>query len=147
MLQKIAFMVDSSGCWICTSHKPLKHEGKKYYQTSINGVTDRLHRHIYRMCHGPIEKDAVVRHTCDNPLCINPAHLKEGTHQDNVQDRVDRDRSARGERNGRAKLTEANVRDIRSLTKVPNSQLAWMYGVDRKVIYNIRRRKSWRHVS
>lgn len=48
-----------------------------------------------------LTKDDVVRHTCDNPACMNPLHLKIGTHYDNVRDRVKRGRSACGVINGR----------------------------------------------
>lgn len=40
----------------------------------------------------------VARHTCDNPPCVNPMHLREGTQRENVADAVDRDRIARGPR-------------------------------------------------
>lgn len=45
----------------------------------------------------------IIMHTCDNPKCINPRHLKAGTHNDNVQDRVTKGRSAKGKSNGRYK--------------------------------------------
>ncbi len=45
----------------------------------------------------------VIMHTCDNPNCINPNHLKKGSHNDNVQDRVNKNRSAVGEANGNYK--------------------------------------------
>ncbi len=50
-----------------------------------------------------LSSEDIIRHTCDNPSCINPLHLKIGTHADNVADRVKRSRSAIGKDNGRYK--------------------------------------------
>lgn len=60
------------------------------------------HRAAY-ILHYKIELSTqdVIMHTCDNPCCINHEHLIKGTHDDNVQDRVRKGRSATGERNGR----------------------------------------------
>ncbi len=60
------------------------------------------HRAAYMLYHNmELTKLDVIRHTCDNPACIAEAHLLRGTHNDNVQDRVLRGRSARGAQNGR----------------------------------------------
>lgn len=61
-------------------------------------------------------RGTVIRHTCDNPPCVNPRHLVAGTQQDNMRDAVDRGRTGdhRGERNGRAKLSPEIVAAIRS---------------------------------
>lgn len=88
----------------------------------------------------------VVRHTCDNPRCINPAHLIGGTHADNVRDRVERNRSAIGSRNGRAKLTEGRVRKIRRNNVETISGLSREYKVSRRLIKLIKDNKCWKHV-
>lgn len=80
------------------------------------GHSSGKHRIAYCKAHGLRLEDIkgkVVRHTCDNGRCINPEHLLLGTHQDNVQDRVDRDRTARGEAHCQAKLTLEQVAAIR----------------------------------
>jgi hypothetical protein len=89
-----------------------------------------------------------VRHTCDNPICCNPAHLLVGTHADNVADRVERNRTARGTGNGRAKLTEDEVRTIRTAYAEgwPTMELTRHFGVDRALIRRIVRREVWAHL-
>lgn len=56
----------------------------------------------------------VVRHTCDNPACVNPEHLLLGTHADNVQDKVSRGRQYKGPEHHSSKLTDAQVAEIRA---------------------------------
>ena len=104
----------------------------------------------------------LVCHTCDNPPCCNPAHLFYGTPQENATDKTTKKRvpcgskhwtqldsshlvCARGSRHGRAKLTEDQVRMIRSSSDSERI-LAARYGVSNFVIHSIRTFKTWRHV-
>lgn len=59
------------------------------------------HRWAYEQFVGPLYEGCVIRHSCDEPLCVNPDHLLIGSQADNVADRVARGRSARGPRNKR----------------------------------------------
>ncbi len=96
-----------------------------------------------------IPEDSVVCHTCDNPECVNPRHLFLGSHNDNVQDRVRKNRSAKGEGNGRSKLTESDVREIvaRMRRGDPVTFIAKDYDVNSKVIWQIREGKTWVQVT
>ena len=93
-----------------------------------------------------------VCHTCDTPLCCNPAHLWLGTNRENLQNRDRKGRqgraTARGEKSASAKLTESNVFDIRALYAaggVTMDSLADRYSVSGNTIWQVVRRKSWRH--
>lgn len=85
----------------------LRHAGRKVYGA---------HKLMFELRNGPIPAGLVVRHTCDNPPCINPDHLILGTQKQNVADKYERGRSnhVTGEQHGRAKLTQAQVDEARA---------------------------------
>lgn len=76
-------------CWLWKGSR----RAKSYGLISVNGKPTGAHRVAYELLVGPIPKGRVVRHyVCDNPCCVNPAHLKVGTIADNIQDKVDKGR-------------------------------------------------------
>ncbi len=87
----------------------------------------------------------VVRHTCDNKSCVNPHHLLAGTRLDNARDAVERGRYRRGSRNGRAKLTESQVEEIRRGWAAGETQVAMArrFGVSRSAIQFILNGQNW----
>lgn len=105
------------------------------------------HRVAYELAVGPIPVGLLVRHTCDNPPCCNPAHLELGTNADNASDRDTRGRlgERRGEANGNARLNEQQVREIRAAAA--SRGLAAVYGVSPVTIQAIRARRIWKHVA
>lgn len=103
----------------------------------------RAHRHAYELTHGPIPDGLVVMHSCDNPPCINPTHLSLGGRGDNNRDAKAKGRNAAGEANGHAKLTAAQVADIRRDARTQRA-IAAQYGVDESTISQIRAGKRWK---
>lgn len=91
---------------------------------------------------------AVALHSCDNPPCCNPRHLRWGTQLDNVADMHSKRRTARGEAVTMSKLTEQQVRDIRTLSRQGHSRrsLSERYGVSKVAIGHIINHKTWKHV-
>ena len=108
--------------------------------------------------------DLHVLHTCDNPPCVNPAHLYAGTQQRNIDDMWERDRgpsglknghytqpecTLKGEQHGMARLTPEQVLEIRALYLpgiISQSKLAKRYGVTREHVREILHRRRWRHL-
>lgn len=99
---------------------------------------------------GEIPRDTLVLHHCDNRLCVRPDHLYLGDHADNAVDRKARNRSARpnGESNPRAKLTEAQVIEIRELAAqgLPHTRIARRFNVGSPTIDKIVHRQRWAHI-
>lgn len=111
-----------------------------------DGIAQSYTRYLWAKVNGPIPHGLVLRHTCDNPACVNLNHLIIGTHADNVADRVKRGRSAKGERNGRSKLTKESVIAIRQDTTRSKAELARRFNVDPKVIYNVKNNRTWKDI-
>lgn len=109
-------------------------------------ATEAAHRVSWALENGRWPEFNVL-HSCDVPLCVNPAHLREGTQADNANDMFSRGRVCRiGIRNGRARFTEQDIRQIR---KDPRTQtaIAADYGVWQTTIGEIKRRTTWGHVT
>jgi hypothetical protein len=150
---------DATGCWVWLGTRTTCH--MRYGQMSINDKARRVHRVMYELSVGPIPAGKFVLHECDNPLCCNPAHLFPGTHQDNMADMTRKDRqatgrksgrhtkperTARGSRNGRAKLTEQIASEIRrryAVGGVRLKDLAIEFGVGTSTVWDIVSRRRW----
>lgn len=104
-------------------------------------VSSRVAYVIYKR---RIPNGLCVLHRCDNPRCVNPDHLFIGTVQANNIDKLVKGRQARGEGN-HAKLTEDEVRAIRTDMSASSADMARFYGVSRPTISLIRRGKKWAH--
>lgn len=86
---------------------------------------------------GPLDSNVMVLHRCNNKACVNPEHLKLGSHKDNMQDVAD------GQYHPRRKLTQEQAREIRE-SKDPTRTLARQYNVSQKAVQNLRRGLTYR---
>lgn len=126
-------------------------DGGGYGKLELNGKMVKHHRLEYCKANNLKLEDIagkVVMHLCDNPSCINPAHLKLGTHRDNTLDMFAKGRANTvvGAANGQSKLTDTQIAEIRSDRTSYQRELAAKYGVTRSLISMIQSGKIWKHV-
>lgn len=142
----IAWVRNERGCMICTSHRSSKLNW--YPSIKINGKMNKITRLIMKRRHPEMTSDQCVLHSCDDPRCINPAHLRIGTKKDNSNDAIERGRQVRGERAGRAKLTEAQVLEIYNypLGNADTHRKFAYLGISKSCVQAIKENRSWRHV-
>lgn len=118
-----------------------------YGAFSIDGQSTRAHRVSWSLVNGGIPHGMHVLHSCDTRACVNPAHLRLGTNNDNVADKVARHRQARhrGADNPTAKITEEDVAMIVSLLRSGQSQrcVGNRFGISQKAVCNIWSGRSW----
>ena len=120
---------------------------KGYGQFKANGSMRGAHKISWEMKNGPVPIGLFVMHLCDNPACVNPQHLTTGTPDENVSDMMSKKRNVnpKGEKNGTAKLTNANADSVRKIYAEGNTsqrKLALLFGVHQKVISNVILNKS-----
>lgn len=130
-------------CWLWESTV----NAQGYGSIHKDGRSRLAHRIAYELYVGKIPEGALVRHSCDNTLCVNPKHLSLGTHQDNKNDAVFKGRHSFGSSHGKAKLDERLVREIRDLQKRYSiRELSILYEVSTGTIRRIVDGKGWKHV-
>jgi len=111
-------------------------------QIHYNGRNRRAHTVAYELTFGAIPLGQQVNHKCDNPPCINPAHLYLGTQQQNMADMNSRDRNVYGSRTGTAKLTELEALAIFH-AEGTHKEIAAVYGVSRQTVGLIKKGVNW----
>ena len=108
------------------------------------------HRVAFFLYHNLTESNKIVCHRCDNCYCCNPHHLYLGSHHDNAQDMMKRNRYAkrRGVLNTQTKLSEKAVIEIREEIDngAPPKKIASFYNVSVATIYDIKAKRSWSHI-
>jgi len=144
--RKIKYKINNNNCWICISHKTGTHG---YPRARRNGVVEKLHRYICKLEIGRIPEDKLVLHKCGNKKCINPEHLKIGTHKENGQDAIRLNERACGEEIGSSKLTKKEVIKIKKLIKKGETltKIAEEFGVSQSNISLIKNNKRWKHIT
>jgi hypothetical protein len=136
----------TGGCWLWMGAKYRNGYGVFGWRNKRN-IT--AHRAAYVLTHGGIPDGMDICHTCDNRGCVNPSHLWAGTPTDNMRDCKKKGRTARGERNGQAKITEREMCLIRSerARGVLLTDLATKYKLTFQQISSIANRKTWKHIA
>lgn len=132
-------------CWIWKGAK----KGQNYGSFSLNGKDYRAHRISYKLFISEYDNDLNVLHKCDNTLCVRPDHLFLGTHQDNMNDKVIKNRQSKlsGELAPSHKLNEKEVIEIKILLlnkyRGIFRDLAKKYNVSSNCIEDIYHGRTW----
>lgn len=149
----------SEGCWLWTAGTTGAGYGKISVRLGVN-----QHRIVgahcvsYAIHKGDVPEGMEVCHFCDNPPCVNPAHLFLGTRLTNMQDMVRKGRynpnrvhhknckPMPGQSNGRAIATDDDVRKMRSLPRAEAIGFAVALGMSERQAKKILRGQAWRHI-
>ena len=135
----------TESCWLWTGHTKNGYGGFQY-----DGKPQRAHRLSYIHFKGAIPAGLEICHApspiCHNRACVNPDHLRADTRSGNAADRVLDGTDARGEKNAKSKLTEAQILEIRASDE-RQWALAKRYDVSQSRISSIICRKNWKHLT
>lgn len=133
----------TSACWLWRG--VLNKSG--YGDISWQNKRWLAHRFAWFLTYGT-EPSLCLLHACDNPQCVRPDHLFEGTRQENMADKVAKGRQLRGDTCPVSKLTESDVRRAKELHAQGMTQktIASIFHVDQSTISYAVRGKTWRHV-
>jgi HNH endonuclease len=142
-----------SGCWVWQAGmtRPSGRDGLRYGKLRVRGKSMLAHRFSYEISAGAIPAGMCILHRCDNPPCVNPAHLFPGKDADNTRDMLSKDRESRGEDRYNAVLTQAQVEEFKS-GYVPRSSThgvrayAKKFGVKYWTLFNVARGRTWKFV-
>lgn len=137
--QAVAYQGDGCLPW------PYGRDGYGYGMIRVDGGKTHAHRRVLQLSTGQSGDEMEAAHApdvCHNPSCVNPRHLRWVTRAENEADKLIDGTSNRGARNGRAKLTESDVLEIRDDPR-PQRVIAVDYGVTRQTVIGIKRRKRW----
>ena len=142
-LDKRILREPNSGCWLWMRKV---HARTGYGQGTYLGKSCLAHRAVYEARVGKIPNGKLVCHTCDIRCCVNPGHLFVGTHKQNSQDAVAKNRQARGDK---IYLTRCNPEMVRAIRQEAGSYdaIGKKYGLHRGTVRLIKLHKTWRHVT
>jgi hypothetical protein len=127
---------DTTVCWEWTG--PVNAKGRPYFD--LNGQKVLAYRLTYELMTGDVLGDRMARHNCDNEICCNPHHITPGTHDENMKDMTDRERTG---------LPHGTVKAIKRLiakNEDTMQEIADKFGVSRTLISEIKQGRVYKHV-
>jgi len=130
--------VADSGCWEWTASTLPSGYGRFKFHDELYA-----HRFSFYIFKGDLCEGMEICHTCDNPKCVNPAHLWQGSKTENMQDAATKGRT------NTVKLTPDDVRRIRSMRNLKYSiaDIAKHFGITTTIVYDIINRRTWDYIA
>lgn len=147
----------TDGCWEWTGCKQKPHPANPrslpYGSFAVNRRAVRAHRVSYQFFNGHIPEGMQCLHRCDNPSCVNPAHLFIGDQAENMRDMGDKGRRVSapqpGSRNPMARLSTEDVIDIFEAYHLRGELqrvIAARYGIRQHTVQRIAQGGRWAHL-
>lgn len=159
----------------CLPYPILNRDGYGDIHVKIDGKYRhfKVHRVVFMLFNNcDLSANDIVMHSCDNPACCNPRHLSKGTHADNIQDKVNKGRQAKGINNGRYKHghyaqydhhdkpilpfisysgRSLDIDDVRNVKKLINTdvkvrQISKMLGIKLHVVKDIYYKRTYKNI-
>lgn len=156
--EDLVFKEPNTGCWLWEGAYTNDY-GELAYKHGGRRLRVRAHRVSYEWHYGAIPEGMEILHKCDTPACVNPSHLRIGTHRENMNDMAAKGRQSKGWKHSKiiravvakggdsraAKLTDSQVRAI---IADPRSQrlIAMDYPVKQQQVSRIKRGLRWSHL-
>lgn len=142
---------NENGCWEWQKSKVCGYGRTRDYETKKDILAHRLSYNIFK---GSIPENKSICHSCDNPSCCNPEHLWIGSHRENMLDSNQKGRTykvsydSKGLKNGNAKISEEEVRNIRKLSSegMRDCDIARKYKMSQTNVRRIKRGYLWKHI-
>lgn len=141
LLEKHSIPEPNSGCLLWTASVSEFGHG----QVRVDGKLRPAHRVSWEQVNGPMPDHLFACHKCDVASCIEPAHVYPGTHRQNMDDMLARERQVRGEKNGQSKVTDEIVMQIRARSGT-NVEIAAEFGISETAVCVIRSGRRWKHL-